>query len=622
MAGAADHSELERLRAENRALDEQIKLLVQTEQRFYRSQNQLDTQLVRLRRLASFALETTTLQAAPEILRRAVDVLDDSFDLDWVGAIVFEPGGHYGTVVTTSFPKQVVTRFGLEPAQAAELRQLEEPLVLPEDGREKTEPPAAVRALVTTVTGDPASCAGSAIVVPLGNAGGGRPGLLLGCSSDVRPRVARPEAAAGQQRPFLQLLANHVEHAVAGTELTESLRENAGRLERSLETLERTQQQLLQAQKMDAIGRLAGGVAHDFNNLLTVILGYAGALSASLPPGAPQQENVVRVLEAARRAADITSQLLALGRRQMRRLENLDLSQLTAKTADLLARLLGENIRVELDLDRSLPLVRADRAQVEQVLLNLVVNAREAMPSGGQLRVTTRRARAEDAGHGSEGLDPGRFVVLEVRDDGVGMDAATRAQVFEPFFSTKDGAQGSGLGLAVVYGIVKQTEGYVYLESEPGSGTTFTVLLPVAAAAGERTGGARAGDGGDGPPAPAVVLVVEDEPALAEVVRATLARAGHTVHVAGDGEQALGLLGRLRTPPDLVLTDVIMPNLGGLPMAERIAREHPGVRVAFMSGYSEDLLASLPEHSRRHLAKPFTPQGLLEFVAAELRARR
>ena len=367
---------------------------------------------------------------------------------------------------------------------------------------------------------------------------------------------------------------------------------------------------------MEAVGRLAGGVAHDFNNLLTVILGYAGAVGSALPEDSPQHANVQRVIEAAKRAAGITSQLLALGRRQVLRREAFDISEQTERTAELLRRLVGEHILVDVRLDRSLPHVSADRAQFEQVLLNLVVNARDAMPSGGTMRIETRAATTIDAVRADTTFDPARYAAVSVADSGVGMDEDSLGRIFEPFFTTKELGKGTGLGLAVVYGAVKQGEGHVLVESEPGKGSRFTVLLPIAAPAETRAAAPPAPVANAGPPAGRLVLLVEDEAAIRAVVSQLLRHAGYRVEEAEHGLDALARLDAgLR--PDLVLTDVMMPRLGGVQLAEELAKRSPAPAVAFMSGYSEDLTAGGTRAPRRapFLAKPFTPDVLLRFVA-------
>jgi two-component system, cell cycle sensor histidine kinase and response regulator CckA len=331
---------------------------------------------------------------------------------------------------------------------------------------------------------------------------------------------------------------------------------------------------------------------------------------------------VRRVLDAAQRAAGITSQLLALGRRQLQRREPIDLSEQCAHTAELLRRLVGEQVRLELDLDRSLPRVTADRSQVEQVLLNLMVNARDAMPQGGVMRIATRRAGARDALRCEGHVEPADFVALLVEDDGTGMDAATQARIFEPFFTTKEGGKGTGLGLAVVYGIVMQSEGHVIVDSEPGRGSRFCVLLPIAGAASLAAAPAVpvAPGAASARPARRTVMVVEDEVAIREVMAAALRRSGHVVIAAGSGEEALAELERCGVPPDLLLTDIMMPGMGGIALAAAAHERHPGIVAAFMSGYSEDLLEGrVGGHDRRaFLAKPFTPAQLVAFVGAQI----
>jgi signal transduction histidine kinase/CheY-like chemotaxis protein len=636
MAGAEPDPapEIARLREENRALDEQVKLLVQTEQRLYRSQRQLDGQLVRLRALAGFDLDAASLEHPPEVLGRALEVLALSFELDWIAAVAAEPGSGRVTVLRVhegSDPEPVSRE--VSPEGRAWLAGACRAPALAARGSAAGD--AAV-ALVTALAPDAPAPHPSAHVasVPLRDAGNDRPGALIAYSARQRPAFQREGEIAPHHLPYLQLLAHHVDHATANARLTRSLREHAERLARSLETLERTQQELVHAQKMEAVGRLAGGVAHDFNNLLTVILGYAGTLGATLPADGPQQENVERILEAGRRAAKLTGQLLALGRRQMQRRENVDLSAQALQSAEFLRGLVGEHIQLQLDLDPMLPVVRADRTQIEQVVLNLVVNARDAMPNGGVMRIVSRRAMVRDAARCEAPIDPRAFAVLEVADNGSGMDEATRAQIFEPFYTTKAG-RGSGLGLAVVYGIVRQSDGHVLVESRPGSGSCFTVLLPISSgadvvAAGERT---RAPAGGLGPdaapagpaaatPSPATILVVEDEQVIRRIVASVLANAGHQVFEAVNGEHALARVLDEQLTPDLLLTDVVMPKIGGIKLAETLRRLRPGVRVAFMSGYSEDLLrdGGRPAGAEAFIAKPFAPRELLAFVAACLAA--
>ncbi|MFN8587203.1 MAG: response regulator [Candidatus Eisenbacteria bacterium] len=611
------------LRRENDALNEQIKLLVQTEQRLYRSQNLIDAQLDRIRALAGFALQSADGETVDDILERGVDVLWRKFALDWCGVVTADPEtGIRVACMPADIPPFEDARLEGDTLLREWLANQREPFFAAALPRGDDSPPARLaRGLAPEhAASQRAEDFAQVACVPLRHATARHAGWLVTLSFHRRISVLADGALDEEHLPFLQLLANHVDHAIENALLTESLRERSEELAKSLVTLERTQADLVRSQKMEAVGRLAGGVAHDFNNLLTVILGYAGAVGSALPEGSPQHANVQRVIEAAKRAAGITSQLLALGRRQVLRREAFDLSEQTSRTIELLRRLVGEHITVELQLDRSLPHVSADRAQFEQVLLNLVVNARDAMPSGGTMRIETRPAKTVDAVRADAVFDPGAFVALSVYDSGVGMDEATLTRIFEPFWTTKEHGKGTGLGLAVVYGAIKQGEGHVFVESEPGRGSRFTVLLPVATAP-ELERNAAAPPTAARPAAGRCILVVEDEQAIRVVVLQTLRNAGYRVEEAAHGADALALLDTgLRA--DLVLSDVMMPRMGGVQLAEELVRRHPALPIAFMSGYSEDLAVAAERTGRKlaFLAKPFTPEVLLRFVGEQLAA--
>ena len=375
--------------------------------------------------------------------------------------------------------------------------------------------------------------------------------------------------------------------------------------------------QFRQAQKMEAVGRLAGGIAHDFNNLLMVI--GAGTMFAreATPADSPARQELADVDAAVQRAAALTRQLLAFSRQQVLRPERLQLNRVVANVERMLRRVLGEDVRLVTEAARELPQVRADTGQLEQVLMNLAVNARDAMPNGGTLTVQTAAVRVGPRGVAHlPGVAPGPYVALYVRDTGVGMDAATRARLFEPFFTTKDPGRGTGLGLATVYGIVQQSEGHVLVDSAPGAGTTFTVLLPavedaVVAAHAEAVAP-------DVPRGSERVLLVEDEPSLRTAVRRMLERGGYLVHEARDGVDALALAERLGGAVDLVLSDVVMPELGARAMVERLHARWPTMRVLLMSGYDAPRTANGAGEptTLATLAKPFTPDALLRRVRA------
>ena len=376
----------------------------------------------------------------------------------------------------------------------------------------------------------------------------------------------------------------------------------------------RLEAELRQSQKMDAVGRLAGGVAHDFNNLLTVINGYGELLQNALPVEDPHRALVGEMTKAGVRAAGLTRQLLAFSRQTVVAPRVLDLNAVVADLETMLRRVIGEDVLLKSSLQRTLGSVRADAGQMEQVLVNLCVNARDAMPRGGTLTIGTRDVYLnEDYARRHADVQPGRYVLLSVTDTGVGMTADVRARVFEPFFTTKGAGQGTGLGLATVYGIVTQSGGHIEVESEPGEGTTFRVYLPLVGEAARSTGSVL-----DVPP-PAgteAVLLVEDEPAVRALVRRVLQGCGYTTLEAGDAEEAVRVCAGHAGPIHLVVTDVVMPGSGGRVLAERLLGLRPGLRVLYVSGYTDDAVV---RHGVRHaevnfLQKPFTPAALAHKV--------
>jgi CheY-like chemotaxis protein len=367
-----------------------------------------------------------------------------------------------------------------------------------------------------------------------------------------------------------------------------------------------------QLQKIEAIGRLAGGVAHDFNNVLTVVIGRAQLMLSRYQPDDPAYQDLEQIESTAQRAASLTRQLLAFSRNQASARQPLDLNATVTSITDMLGRLIGENIELAVELDSKLDLVLGDPSQIEQVIVNFAVNARDAMPGGGRLTIATRNVMlnaAFVATHPAATVGP--HVVLEVRDTGVGMDETTVQRAFEPFFTTKPAGKGCGLGLSTVYGIVKQHEGYAAVESEPGRGATFRLYLPRIEAPAEapRSDGAR-----DPLPRGAEsILLVEDEEAVRGLVREILSRLGYRVLVASDGLEALALSDRFAEPIHLLLTDVIMPGMDGRELAERMMRVRPDTRVLFMSGYAEP---PIPDDIL--LQKPVTPDALARKVAEVL----
>jgi PAS domain S-box-containing protein len=383
----------------------------------------------------------------------------------------------------------------------------------------------------------------------------------------------------------------------------------------------RLENQLRQSQKMDAVGRLAGGVAHDFNNLLTAILGYCNLLLDDVPQENAMRGDLEEIRTAGERAAALTRQLLAFSRRQMLQPQTVDVNSLISQVEKMLQRLIGEDVELVTALSADLSAVRVDPASLEQVLVNLAVNSRDAMPLGGRLTIETANVELDSAYEATHAaIAPGRYIMLAVSDTGHGMDAATSARVFEPFFTTKEQGKGVGLGLATVYGIVKQNGGYIWVYSEPGHGTTFKVYLPPIESATEP----RAIDAQEGRAKEQgweTVLLVEDEDAVRILAREVLRRQGYVVLEARHGLDALRVAERHADPIQLMVTDVVMPHMSGRDLAERLVLSRPNMKVLFISGYTDHAVMHrelMP--GSQFLQKPFTPAAFARKVRGVLDA--
>lgn len=370
------------------------------------------------------------------------------------------------------------------------------------------------------------------------------------------------------------------------------------------------EEQFRQAQKMEAVGRLAGGVAHDFNNLLMVISGYAEVILSKLEFDHPLSEKARAIQQAADRATTLTRQLLAFSRKQLLELKIVDLNAIVSDMERLLRPLIGENVELVAKLAPDAGYTRADAGQLEQVLMNLVVNAKDAMPSGGTLTIQTENILIDDSTRrGQTFIRPGSYVMLSVSDTGMGMDKETQSRIFEPFFTTKEKGKGTGLGLSTVYGIVKQSGGYVMVQSELGSGSTFHIYLPQVEGAAEKQAApaARAAAGGT-----ETILLVEDEESVRQLVHDTLEAKGYKVVDAGNGDEGIRVAARYDGKIDLLITDVVMPGTGGRELAQQIVKSRPGTKVLYLSGYAEDAILSEGgiENATAFLQKPFTLQNL------------
>jgi signal transduction histidine kinase len=415
----------------------------------------------------------------------------------------------------------------------------------------------------------------------------------------VQERTAQLEEANRQ----LELLSEA--HAQKRT-LAEKERTDA------LEALHNTEKQLLQSQKLEAVGRLAGGISHDFNNLLTVILGYSDIMKRNLPDTHPLRRNVQEIVRASERAASLTRQLLAFSRKQVMQPKVFDLNTVVTDLEKMLRRMIGEDVELRVSLQDELDHIKADPVQLEQVIMNLVVNARDAMPKGGKLTIETNNVYLDEA-YAREHVSvvPGDYVMLAISDTGCGMNEETRLHIFEPFFTTKEQGKGTGLGLSMVYGIVKQSDGNIWVYSEEGRGTTFKVYFPRVTAHAEehkRISGAL-----DGPCGSETILLVEDAELVRNLARQVLEGAGYRVLEAANAEAAIDLCERINGDKiDLLLTDVIMPGMSGNEMSRILLAKQPGMPVLYMSGYTDDAIVQhgVLEAGINFLQKPFTPGAL------------
>ncbi|MBE7454113.1 MAG: response regulator [Kofleriaceae bacterium] len=427
----------------------------------------------------------------------------------------------------------------------------------------------------------------------------------------ARPPVADPRPRAGEAdarlREYNDALIRRLEAKTA------QLEEANRALQRDIAQRELTEAALRQAQKMEAVGRLAGGVAHDFNNILSVILTYAELLLEELPADSHLRTELEEIQRAGERATELTRQLLSFSRHQVVQPRVLELSAVIRGMERLLRRLLGEDIELVLRLPVCAN-VHADPSQIEQIVMNLAVNARDAMPRGGTMTIEVADVELDEA-HAARhpGTAPGPHVVLAVRDDGVGIDPAVRERMFEPFFTTKEPGKGTGLGLSTVFGIVRQSGGHLEVESYPGDGATFRVYLP-------RTTRPPETEPAPGRPAPQpgaeTILLVEDDEQVRAMMAAVLRRSGYQVLDARHGAEALAVCERQAAPIALLVTDVVMPGMSGRELAERIQAVRPGLRVLYVSGYTEDAIV---QHGVRDagiafLHKPITPDALLRKV--------
>jgi two-component system, cell cycle sensor histidine kinase and response regulator CckA len=408
-----------------------------------------------------------------------------------------------------------------------------------------------------------------------------------------------------------------LEHANA-----ELLREIAEHI-KTEKALQRTQEQLSHAQRLEAIGQLAGGIAHDFNNLLSIVLGYSGTIATELPPDHPVQADVEEIRRAGERAAELTRQLLAFGRRQVLEPRVLDLNEVIVRVDRMIGRVIGEDIELVTVPGDGLWQCKVDPGQIEQVILNLVINARDAMPNGGTLTIETRNVEFDqDYADAHVGASAGPHVVLAVSDTGMGISKDVRSRIFEPFFTTKEVGKGAGLGLATVFGIVKQSGGHIWFYSELGQGTTFKLCFPRSLeplASHDR----RAEPIASAPRGSETILLVEDDPQLRAMARSILVRQGYQVLDAPDAAEALIMSVRFSGEIALLLTDVVMPKTSGRELARALLETRPRTKVLYMSGYTDNAIVhnGVLDAGVSFLQKPITPDALARKVHEVLAPR-
>ena len=392
---------------------------------------------------------------------------------------------------------------------------------------------------------------------------------------------------------------------------------------RDITARKRLEEQLLQAQKLESVGRLAGGIAHDFNNMLTAINGYSDLTLRQLPEDHKVRRNIEEIKKAGERSAQLTNQLLAFSRRQMLHPEVVNLNEVLSDTTQILRRVIGEDVELITDLDPAVGSVKVDPGQLSQIIMNLAVNARDAMPDGGKLTIKTENSFiAPDQAAAVTGLLPGAYVNLSVSDNGTGIDDSDLQHIFEPFFTTKDVGKGTGLGLSTVYGIVRQSGGGISVTSEVGEGTTFDLYLPRVAE--ESAAEAEVVEQYELPIGPETILLVEDEDAVRSLLNEVLQACGYDVLTASNGQAALEICEKASKAIDLLITDVVMPQMGGRELAERLSRILPDLPVLFVSGYTDDALVreSLVDADVNFIQKPFTLEGVSRKIRSLLDASK
>ena len=598
--------DLESLRTKNAALNEQIKLLVKTEQSLFRSRRYIDQQLERVLALSKFAPGCTLESKPNEILEGALQVITNAFSTSRAAAIITEPS-YFALVVFDNgqfdaercFQNETCKREAIRSAEAFSKTQLIS------KNSEAVKP--MVRFLDRIAPKHDGGKADEIVVVPLHLTNNGINGFLL---FEIAPPNFYAPRLSEKDMPFIRLLGTHVERALQNIALMREANQRHEELRLGIKKLEETQSQLAQAAKMETVGRLAGGVAHDFNNFLTVILTHASLIKDE-PLHTINLGDVDRIIDASKRATLLVRRLLAFSRREEGKTLTRDLNQVVNETSHMLGSLIDEDVRLHLNLAPALGSVSAGAGEIEQIIINLVVNAGAAISDGGEITIKTDAAELTAADAQDMGTEPGEYLMLSVIDNGSGMDEKTKNRIFEPFFTTKGVGKGTGMGLSTIFGIVGRLGGITQVSSTEGEGSEFRVFLPKATEQAIKSTDALDNSSMQG--GKETILLVEDEESIRLVALRILRKAGYKVLTACTPIEAIEISDRYARDFDLVVTDVVMPKMNGINLVAELRKTRHPLRVLFMSGHTMDALdvRGFDKNSVQFLWKPFSPKQLL-----------
>ncbi len=634
---ASLEQKIEALRRENTALEEQVKLLVRTEHRLSIYQSTVQRQLERIEGAVRMFADFDIREDEVGVLAKLVEFMEEHFLVHACATLEAEierreiqyvPRASQGLRVKT--PSTRVNN-NLDQRLGQVLAPIQDVTVVIESASTTMSSITSFFQAMDPVLPLSPDGGDRYVIVPIRPSAGSKHWFLI-LATFAKGRMSHYVAAPSESdASFFSLVARHMARLINDRRQTNSLRreriklsESNDALQRSLEELRQTQERLVRSTKLEAVGRLSAGVAHDFNNLLTLILGYGAELRHEFSNGTRQRGDVDAILEAGNRAAELTRQLLVFGRGRRVRTQHVNLNQVVEDMLNMLRRLLSEDIEFQCDLSSGeLPII-ADPSELEQVVMNLVINAQDAMPRGGRLVVSTRRTMAliptEPGGPKPDASVP--CAVLSVSDTGMGMDEKTRGRVFEPFFTTKEVGEGTGMGLAIVYGVVSDIGGAIDVHSRVGSGTRFDVQIPLCERSSSATDGQRTSS--EAHMHGARIVVLEDEPGIRRLCERILSARGFEVILCDSPNQVMDAVTNTSRPAELLLLDVVMPGTCGPEVAKAVRRTHPHLPILFMSGHTRSKLDAHEFDGDRHqlIRKPFAPAKLIDAVQDALGASR